>query len=316
MGFATSKIKNEVEKNGDFSRFYKQLSFEQIALINQQLINALKVFDEICRKNGLRYMVAAGALIGAVRDGHCIPWDDDIDLVMPREDYERFRNVLPKTGYAAQYEMKYPEDNPVITMAAHFYDKNVCLRNLISGDIGTSNIYEDRIYLDILPIDYCPDGEFSYKLTGNLVNVLQMGFISRRCFKKNDPYINYLAGFDSDLKKNLLMRKLFSIPFFLLGKKGTFKILTKILSRTKNTSRITVAYGALRYFGETTPADVWLPVSDMKLEEIPVMAPNKPVDYLINRYGDYRTIPSPEEQQERMIRLRNDWQNYIDPKEK
>ena len=316
MGFATSKIKNNLEKKLDFSRFYRKLSFEEIAIINKQLVSTLKIFDLICREAGLQYALVAGALIGAMRDGHCIPWDDDIDLVMPRKDYESFRSALMRSEYRDRYEIKYPEENTVITMGAHFYEKDVCLRNLISDEIGTSRIFEDVIYLDILPIDYCPDSELSYKLVGSLVNMLQMGYISRRCFRANDPYINYLAGFDRDLKANLLLRKAFSLPFFLLGKKNIFRILKKLLSCSQDTARITVAFGALRYFGETTPADVWLPTSEAQLEGCSFMAPNKPEEYLINRYGDYTTIPSREEQEERMVRLRQDWEDYIYPKEK
>lgn len=63
---------------------------EILAQLKQIELEMLKVFIEICQKLNLKYYLAYGTLIGAICHKGFIPWDDDIDVVMPREDYERF----------------------------------------------------------------------------------------------------------------------------------------------------------------------------------------------------------------------------------
>ena len=73
----------------------KKLSMAQIHSV---LLDILTDIDAFCRKEGLRYSLAYGTLLGAVRYGDFIPWDDDADIVMPREDFERFIASYPNEG--------------------------------------------------------------------------------------------------------------------------------------------------------------------------------------------------------------------------
>ena len=63
---------------------------QQVWAVEQEILD---VIHRICAEHGLRYALAYGTLIGAVRHGGFIPWDDDIDLVMPREDYEKLLSI-------------------------------------------------------------------------------------------------------------------------------------------------------------------------------------------------------------------------------
>ena len=65
----------------------KAISQEEIRSIQIAILNSV---DAFCRKNNLKYSLAYGTLIGAVRHKGFIPWDDDIDIIMPRPDYDRF----------------------------------------------------------------------------------------------------------------------------------------------------------------------------------------------------------------------------------
>ena len=58
-------------------------------------LDILDVIDKVCAEHGIRYSLGYGSLLGAVRHGGFIPWDDDLDIMMPREDYERLIQIWP-----------------------------------------------------------------------------------------------------------------------------------------------------------------------------------------------------------------------------
>lgn len=112
------------------------------------------VFEEICKKYGLKYYVMFGSLLGAIRHNGFIPWDDDIDVAMPRKDYDIFMKVAPQEleePYALQCPYTYP--NCFIT--------NITLRNSMGTftSIRFKTLdYNKGIPMDIFPLDYCnPD---------------------------------------------------------------------------------------------------------------------------------------------------------------
>ena len=65
--------------------------------IQAKLLDMLVWFDRTCRANGLRYYALGGTMLGAVRHRGFIPWDDDIDVGMPRKDYERLARLMGRT---------------------------------------------------------------------------------------------------------------------------------------------------------------------------------------------------------------------------
>ncbi len=120
-----------------------QMSPEQIRKAQLLASKMLLAFERICQKHGLRYYVAAGSLLGAARHGGPIPWDDDVDVTMPRKDYEAFlriaRNELPE-------DMELPQNN--FPYGFHRIQmKGTRLTRLIrqKGARG--------VFIDILPLD-------------------------------------------------------------------------------------------------------------------------------------------------------------------
>jgi len=80
----------------------KELSSKEIKKIE---LDILIDFDDFCKKNKLRYYLSGGTLLGAIRHRGFIPWDDDIDVCMPRPDFERLINIFPN-NYGDKYILK------------------------------------------------------------------------------------------------------------------------------------------------------------------------------------------------------------------
>lgn len=314
MKLSTRNILDRLNLNTDNQLFYKKLSDKEAQIIRNELLDCLYAFDRICRENGLTYLILAGGLIGIIRDGNLLPWDDDLDLVMPRDDYKKFQKIFSKSEYAQKYVFKYPQDNHIITMGAHFYNPEHSLAKLISGDIGNSRIYEDYAYLDIIPLDSCSNNRLLDKKKGTMVNIVQMGYVSRAYFRKNNPFVSYLSKQSFELKLNLWIRRIYAFLFLIIPKKALFKLLDKLLIYSSDSVYVTASYGALRYFGEKMPRNVFFPVKDVMLNGIKAMIPHDAHKYLEHRYGNYMEIPSKEKIDMQMMRLKKDWEKYISKK--
>ena len=155
----------------------------------QKELDILKIYIDICEKNNLSYFAAGGTLIGAIRHNGFIPWDDDIDIMMPRHDYEKFLEIAPKyldNKYFLQY---YKTEK-------YYYNGHAQIRDN-ETTCFTKNSYYDilhdkncGVFIDIFPYDEV-SGE-NDKLVKKLIMYKKL-FISevapdpnkiKRCLKK------------------------------------------------------------------------------------------------------------------------------------
>ena len=114
-------------------------------------LNLARIFSEICERHHLRYYMVGGTMLGAIRHKGFIPWDDDMDVGMPRPDYERFleivRSELP-VGYSF---LNYKQDDEYLRYFSRIVDNNVEVYNASNSDTIIENAW-----LDIFPFDGMP----------------------------------------------------------------------------------------------------------------------------------------------------------------
>ena len=118
---------------------------------NATILDILKAFMQICDKHGLRYYCCAGTAIGAVRHHGIIPWDDDIDVIMPRPDYDRLLEIAKREDFG-KYEIISPYSDPTYPL----YFSKLSDR--------TTTLIEERerpcvigLFVDIFPLDATDD---------------------------------------------------------------------------------------------------------------------------------------------------------------
>lgn len=111
----------------------------------------LRTFTELCRRHGLTYYIFFGTLLGAVRHEGFIPWDDDIDVVMPRADYDKLQALAAE--FPAPYFLQTPENDPGIFFGGFMRLRNSDTTGISREDFGQkANL---GIWMDILPLDNC-----------------------------------------------------------------------------------------------------------------------------------------------------------------
>ena len=143
----------------------------------------LKDVHAFCKANGIRYSMAYGTLLGAVRHKGFIPWDDDIDIVMPRADYDRFCREYKSDRYELFCSARQPDAYVAYARVADMRETES--RTYIPWN-GT--VQDQGVRIDLFPLDYAPDTEEDqYTLQKLFCFVYEMSNRVRKAFVKKLP---------------------------------------------------------------------------------------------------------------------------------
>ena len=252
----------------------RKLSMREIKEIELKI---LIEFDRLCKENNLTYYLAFGTLLGAARHGGFIPWDDDIDVMMPRDDYERLLVGFNEWSQSDCYELKvYSDGYSIYPFAKMVNNKTVATENF------TRSEFKIGVWMDIFPLDNVNKDDRELFKKEKRVSLL-------RSFAIADPSVG--SSFLVKLVKKIVC------PFArALNANKLARRMDEICKKRRNQET--------EYFAVVSDVNPkWIfpkelfGLSYLSFEGIEFPVPSRFDEWLTIQYGDWNALP-PEEERE------------------
>ena len=250
-------------------------------------LEIVKAVVKICNENGLTYYMSGGTLLGAVRHKGFIPWDDDIDLAMPRDDYEKFLLIAPDKLPSNLQIVNYRTDPKY-----QYYITRVRDLNTKVEEIRIGNDYKyTNASIDIFPLDGTPNNELIRKIY--FFRIMSHRALMSLCYKDS---------IDRSRKRSKV-EKLFLAFMEKMPIEKIFNpykekcIIDKLMRRHKisNSNNIGCLMGAYRT-NQIVPKKYFGKGKMYQFESIMLNGPELYDEYLTQMYGNYMEMPPKENQ--------------------
>jgi lipopolysaccharide cholinephosphotransferase len=278
-------------------RIGKERSFVEGSSIRElqlALLEMLKDIDVVCKKNNIKYSLSSGTLIGAIRHKGFIPWDDDLDLMFTRAEYDKFikvaEDVLSRQGYTVQKEFtsewpmtysKIRKDN-----SAYIEDFKPKIKNIHQG-----------IFIDIFPIDNMMDNKLMGRVQWIAYRLLLAKQLGKRGYTTKS-FIKKLATICTIIVPEKLVRKM-----CIAEQSGASRNLHCFLG------------GALFFDKSVYPREAFDEYISVPFEDSEFLVIKGYEEYLRICYGDYMKLPSEEERvatmHAKLIDVNTSYKKYI-----
>ena len=253
----------------------RKLSIEEAKKIE---LDILDFIDSFCKENGINYCINYGTLIGAIRHKGFIPWDDDIDLSMTRENYERFIQLFSEKQSRYQI-LSLETDNQYFNNFIKIVDSTTKII-----DTRNTKTYDSGIFIDIFPMDTFSDSkivDICYKLES----------FKLLSFSKHK---NIIYG-DSKLKD--LIRTLFWLFLRPVSPRFFANQIEKQIEKYRVEDGKYIAFIPSKLKEkEIFPRDMFDELIETPFEHLVLPAPKRFDVVLKQFYDDYMTVPPKEKQ--------------------
>jgi len=259
----------------------KEYLYEDVKeIVRQRQLEILDAVVKICDNYNITYWLDGGTLLGAVRHQGFIPWDDDIDIGLMREDYEKLIKILPG---------ELPEQFVVQSFDTDFKYKLPFVKIRDKYSVIEDNYTYNGIFIDIFPFDYMPKNKILQKTQYISMKVFEAAFVYTDADKLN-------IGCKKDLKSSIIksFMKMASFFGFLLGNSGYnffYKLLQKISELQHDDYIGDGLTASWAYFKSMRKIGVYLPTQKTKFCDKLYSVPNNLDVYLKSLYGDNYMTP-------------------------
>jgi lipopolysaccharide cholinephosphotransferase len=245
--------------------------------LHDVLIEILDEFVCVCEENNLTYFLIAGTLLGAARHKGFIPWDDDIDVAMPRNDYEKFLEIYDKIKETNYYVLSHLTKNNIGNYYIDF--AKLCKKGTVFAEGDRNPDYYSGIFIDIFPFDNCV--LFFAPLQTHLIKIALKLY---RLKSRTEIPQNRLK-----LVISKILCCFFSLSFIGKLHKRLYTLFNKSI-----TKYISFFSGLCGYKKETHKYENIFPISKILFEGKYYCAPGNWDFYLTHFYGNYMELPPVE----------------------
>lgn len=244
--------------------------------MQNRMILILKYFIQLCESNGLRYWCAGGTMLGAVRHKGFIPWDDDIDVFMPRSDYERLFELWPKIGDLKNYclcrttkdKMYHQTDMQLVDINTTFIN-----RHSKNEDI------EHGLSIDIMPFDGIPKSKIS-RLFQIYHAIMYSVYNVQRLPDHQGKLLRFLTSILLGVVRKPERR-------YKIWKRHEKKMSRYDFDKSAEVKELITSFRALFY---PYPRETFDTI-DAPFEDIEIKIPKGYDAYMKKIYGDYMSLP-------------------------
>lgn len=252
------------------------MTAEEVNKLRNIELDMLSCIDSISQKIGVKYFLIGGSLLGAIRHKGFIPWDDDIDVGMLREDYELFMSKAVEFLPDYYFLQNYNTDKEYYLNFAKIRDSRTTFKEKSSSHLKINH----GVYIDIFPIDYADNAKNVFRkikrnlLTTRILNVFHLGDIKYTWIQK--------------VKLNIV-KLLWQNP------KNAVKALDKLSTSNKPSNRMGNLFGA---WGarEIMDSALFEEIDYFQFENLLLPGIKNYNQYLKNVYGDYMKLPPADKQ--------------------
>lgn len=252
---------------------------EELERLQATLYQILAEIKRICEKHGIRYFITGGTAIGAYFWGRILPWDDDVDVGMPRADYERFARIAQEE-MGEDYFLQTPETDPHVPF--FFMKVRMNGTEFNEGNFRKLKMHQG-IYVDIFPFDRMPLSKRAERIQHEVLFFLNGLFIAKEIWQwkhcgQCDIEEPRPRGFWACLMTRILIT--------LLPKRLIYRLMVRTQTWFNNSR--SAFYKNIITPSERVAEDDITHARLVKLGNLEVAAPRDLLQYLNNHYGKVR----------------------------
>lgn len=255
---------------------------DKIKFLQLEMIDILDSFHKICQKNGLRYYLVFGTLLGAIRHKGFIPWDPDIDVAMMRDDYEKLRDVFENNNIEGFYLEHYKNEKNHISPHYVLRKNGTYIDYYKDEDLKFIPSHKG-IYIDIFPLDEAPIDK-----NEQIKHDRRIRRISRIIVLKYAPTYGEKTSQCKKIAKRVVQILMTPFSFERLNTK-----LNQVMQMYNGSnSGLIACCGAIGFYKQCLfEQSVYGTPREVEFEGKIFYAPSKAELFLTKRYGNYLELP-------------------------